>query len=78
LKMKRKLLLTATPSVIDRFHKYSCYFSDLLSVLNAAPSNPHMDIFHNMSYANQASVIADWGRLCYGRILLPPQRASSP
>jgi hypothetical protein len=75
--MKQKLLLAAMFGAIDRCHKYGCYFSGLLTVLNIAPSNAYIDIFHNMSYANPTYKIAAWGRLCYGHFL-PPQRAPSP
>jgi hypothetical protein len=75
--MKQNTLLAPMAGAFDRFHKYGCYFSDLLSVLNVAPSSAYIDIFHNMSYANLASMVAAWGGLCYGR-LLPPQRAANP
>jgi hypothetical protein len=77
LKMKRKAPLAATPGMIDRFHKYGCFFSDLLTVLNVVPPTAYIDIFHNMSYANPVTTVAAWGRLCYGHFL-PPQRAPSP
>src|ERR1017187_1720345 len=37
LKMKQKAPLAATPRAIDRFHKYGCFFSDLLTILNVVP-----------------------------------------
>jgi hypothetical protein len=77
LKIKLKILLASTYGTIDRFHKYGCYFSGLLTVLNVAASNAYLDIFHNMSYANQASTVAARGGLCYGQ-LFPPQRVLSP
>jgi hypothetical protein len=77
LKMKQKAPLAATPRAIDRFHKYGCFFSDLLTVLNVVPPTAYIDIFHNMSYANQVSTVAARGGLCYGQ-LFPPQRALSP
>jgi hypothetical protein len=69
--MKQKASLAATPRAIDRFHKYGCFFSDLLTVLNVVPPIAYIKIFHNMSYANQASTVAAWGRLCYGHFLPP-------
>jgi len=77
LKMKQKAPLAATPRAIDRFHKYGCFFSDLLTILNVDPLTASIDIFHNMSYANLASTVAARGGLCYGQ-LFPPQRALSP
>jgi hypothetical protein len=77
LKMKQKASLAAAPRSIDRFHKYGRFFSDLLTVLNVVPPTAYIDIFHNMSYANQASTVAARGGLCYGQ-LFPPQRALSP
>ena len=58
LKMKQKAPLAATPRAIDRFHKYGCFFSDLLTILNVDPLTAYIDIVHNMSYANQASTVA--------------------
>jgi hypothetical protein len=77
LKIKQNTLLAAMAGAFDLFHKYICYFSGLLSILNVVPSNTYVDIFHNMSYANNASAIAAWGGLCYGRFF-PPQRAPNP
>src|SRR5674476_440643 len=54
LKIKQKTTLGATPRAIDRFHKYGCFFSDLLTILNVDPLTASIDIFHNMSYANLA------------------------
>jgi hypothetical protein len=77
LKMKQKAPLAATPGTIDRFHKYGCFFSDLLTVLNVVPLTAYIDIFHNMSYANHASTVVAQGGLCYGQ-LFPQQRVLSP
>jgi hypothetical protein len=77
LKKKQKAPLATTPCEIDRFHKYGCFFSDLLTILNVVPLTVSIEIFHNMSYANQASMVAARGGLCYGQ-LFSPQRALSP
>src|ERR1022692_3528476 len=52
LKMVQNTLLAPMACAFDLFHKYICYFSDLLSILNVAPSNTYIDIFHNISYSN--------------------------
>src|SRR5450759_3102447 len=54
LKMKQKAPPAGTPRAIDRFHKYGWFFSVLLTILNVVPLTAYIEIFHNMSYANQA------------------------